>query len=149
MNLSSLQALLQCQRRQDTWKALSHHAFTAAGRTHQQDVMPASCSNFQGPLYTFLSLHFTKVGSIIILVAVELLASIHNSLLQRSTTIKKLHHLSNVMDPINVQFVYHCRFTRIIHRQNQTLKTLFPSFYGNGKSTADRPQTSIQAQFAQ
>ena len=62
VNRRHLQRFLEIERRQDPGRALGHHRLAGAGRTREQDVVPAGGGNLQRPARELLTAHVGEVA---------------------------------------------------------------------------------------
>ena len=61
IHLGCLQGFLPCHIRQDRRQTFAQHTLAGAGRSYQQDIMPAGGCNFHCALHIFLPLYVSKV----------------------------------------------------------------------------------------
>ena len=112
--------------------------------------MTTCSSHLQGALHTLLPFHVGKVLFKDVLLFVELLAGVHlHGLISQRVTIKEADDVDDSLHAIDLQVVDNSRFAHILLRYDESLELLGTGADGDGQSTTNGLQSTIESQFAQ
>ena len=147
VDAGSLDGFLKAELGQDGGQALGKHTFSGAGRSNQQQVVPAGSGNLQCPFGKSLSAHLTEVLS----EAVAAVKQQHRVEGERSNlllTAKAAAELFDVRNRIDLQAVNDGSFFGVGLRDIQTEDAVRFCLNCHRKNAVDGTQLTGQTQLA-
>src|SRR5690606_13435034 len=149
MNCGELERFLHAKRGKNSWQSFGKHGFAGVRRTNQDHVMTTCSSDFESPFYIRLSADIGEVGCVIINILLKFGTGIDQRRLEPTPPIEKGDDFRKIFDPIYLQFADNSGLARIPFGEYNSFITLFFSLNGDGESTPDRLNATIERKFAE
>ena len=109
--------------------------------------MSTGCGNFHATLDTFLPFNIGKIEFRKVQGFIKFGSSIDSCGFQSSFPFEEIYYFLKIFDSINIQSSDNCGFFHVLFGQKKTFETFFFGLYGNGQSSFDGLQTSVQRKF--